>query len=254
MDSFNYRAWLFKNDVFVHEISLSISSTSIAHHLHLPVTSFTVQLHPLPLYDSLKDRIPICQSDNMPTNSTDESSTAVTEIAANGDVILIVGPDKRRLQVDSICLKKASKYFRVMFGPHFSEGQDLGGNSPKEVLMLDDNANVLEIICNIIHLRNDAVPEILTPDEVFEIAIAADKFDCGIALKHATALWLNPRDVKGIVELGRLMAAAYMLDNARAFGEITLSMILRHKESYLLLLDETAGIIDFVPWKIFSKC
>ena len=119
--------------------------------------------------------------------------------------------------------------------------------------MPDDIANALEIICNIIHHRNDAVPEKLKPDEIFKIAIAADKFDCIVALKYATTLWLNPRNVKDIFELGHLMAAAYILDNARAFDEITLLMLFHHKGSYLPLADEIAGLIDFIPWKTFCK-
>jgi hypothetical protein len=189
----------------------------------------------------------------MTTNNSIESSTPMTEIVANGDIILVVGPDEKKIQVHSFCLKNASKYFKAMFGPHFSEGQDLAGSSPKEIRMPDDSANALEIICNIIHHRNDAVPESLKPDEIFEIAVAADKFDCVVALKHASTLWLNPRNVKGIFELGRLMAAAYILDNARAFNEITRSMILRYNESYLPLADKTVGLIDFIPWKTFCK-
>jgi hypothetical protein len=189
----------------------------------------------------------------MTTNNSIESSTPVTEIAANGDIILIVGPDKKRIQVHSFYLKDASEYFKAMFGPHFSEGQDLVGSSPKEIPMLDDSANALEIICNIIHHRNDAVPESLKPDEIFEIAIAADKFDCVVVLKHVSTLWLNPRNIEDIFELGYLMAAAYILDNPRAFSEITRSMIFRYNKSYLPLVDKTVGLIDFVPWKTFCK-
>jgi hypothetical protein len=140
-----------------------------------------------------------------------------------------------------------------MFGPHFAEGKDLKSDDPKEILMPDDNANALEAICNVIHLRNDAVPESLSPDDIFQIAITADKFDCVIALKHASTVWLNPKGIEGISELGCLMVAAYILDNAQAFSDITLSMILHHTGSYLPLADEVIGLIEFLSWKALCK-
>jgi hypothetical protein len=72
------------------------------------------------------------------------------------------------------------------------------------------------------HLWNDAVPQSLSPNDIFEVAVAADKFDCVVALKYASTLWLNLKGVNGVSELGYLMAAAYMLDNAQAFSDITL--------------------------------
>ncbi|KAF2801904.1 uncharacterized protein BDZ99DRAFT_504179 [Mytilinidion resinicola] len=186
----------------------------------------------------------------MATENSDQSSTSVTEIAKNGDIILVVGPHKKKIQVCSTVLKNASKYFNAMFGPHFAEGQDLHGDSPKGIPMPDDDANALEILLNIFHLRNDDVPETLGPTEVLDVAVAADKFDCIVAIKHAIRLWLNPGEFQDIVELGHLMAAAYRLDNARAFSEITLAMILLHKDSYLPLADEDIGLLEIVPWKV----
>jgi len=112
-------------------------------------------------------------------------------IAANGDVYLLVGPDLKRLRVSSQTsqiLRNASTYFSNLFGPKFAEGQNLSSSDPKEVPMPDDDARAVEMICNIIHLRNDAVPLSLAPEEVFEVAAAADKFDCASAVKLASVL------------------------------------------------------------------
>jgi hypothetical protein len=187
------------------------------------------------------------------TNESINSITTQIEIVTLGDTILVVGPYNKKIRVCSSVLKSASKYFRVLFGPNFAEGQDLDSNNPKEVSMPDDNAHALEIICNVIHLRNDAVPRSLSPKDIFEIAIAADKFDCVVALKYAGAIWLNPKGVENILELSYLMSAAYIFDDAQAFGDITLSMMLNHKDSYLPLADQGAGITDGVPWKVLCK-
>jgi hypothetical protein len=170
-------------------------------------------------------------------------------IAANGDVYLLVGPDSKRLRVSSQILRNASTYFSNLFGPNFAEGQNLSSSDPKEVPMPDDDARAVETICNIIHLRNDAVPLSLAPKEVFEIAVAADKFDCASAVKLASIFWLKTSgtEVQVVSELAHLMGAAYILDNGDAFGEITLAMMMRHKESYLPLADY---LFNFVPWEV----
>jgi hypothetical protein len=178
----------------------------------------------------------------------DSSLTSIAEIATNSDIILVVGLEKRKLQVNSSILKNASKVFNAMFGPHFSEGQNLPGNSPKEVSMPEDNADALTIICRILHLRNDLIPDSLTSSEILQIAIAADKFDCVMRLKFHTAQWLNPGNTQDILELGRLSVASYILDNAWAFGQLTLAMIVRSKDSYIPLADEFG---DLIPWKTF---
>jgi hypothetical protein len=57
----------------------------------------------------------------------DPSLTSTLKIATNSDIILVVGVEKRKLLVNSSVLKNSSKVFNAMFGPHFSEGQDLPG-------------------------------------------------------------------------------------------------------------------------------
>lgn len=77
-----------------------------------------------------------------------------------------------------------------MFRSDWSEGQGLSWESPNEVQLDEDDADALRTICYVIHHRNDAVPRVITPLEVLQIAIAADKYDLGLALQYATAQWL----------------------------------------------------------------
>lgn len=181
----------------------------------------------------------------------DESSNSVTDIATDGDVILVVGPERRKLRVHSFILKNVSMVFNAMFGPHFKEGQGLGGAYPKEIPLPEDSADALELICCVIHSRNDAVPYSLSPSEVLQVAIAADKYDCTVGLKFAGESWLIHNDIENTVELGRLMAAAYIFDSAHAFWKITLELIFRHEGSYLQLIDEDTRHV--VPLTIFCK-
>lgn len=177
-------------------------------------------------------------------------SDSVTDISSDGDVVLVVGPQNRRLRVQSQCLRYASRVFRAMFGPHWSDGQDLCKESPKEILLVEDDADALRTICCVIHHRNDTVPQALAPSKVLQVAIEADKYDCDIALKYASAQWLQLRDDADMVDLGYLMAAAYLFGNMEAFAALTLALILHHEGSYLELLDKEL-ISESIPWKTF---
>tara|TARA_R110002003_G_scaffold848_4_gene21695 strand:- start:507 stop:1010 length:504 start_codon:yes stop_codon:yes gene_type:complete len=164
----------------------------------------------------------------MASECGDGPSDSTVKIAANGDVILVIDFHRRSIQVNSVVLGNASKYFNAMFGLNFSEGQDLKRSVIKEIPMPDDNAVALEVLFNIIHLRNHAVPEYLKPNEVFELAVVSDKFDCAILLKHASMQWLRPKTATDILEMCNLMAATYILDNARAFMDTKWEMIFRY--------------------------
>ena len=144
------------------------------------------------------------------------SSAANIDIADDGNIILIVGPEERRLRVSASSLANVSKVFSTMFGPHFNKGQNMDdiSSGPKEVHIPEDNADAIKIICSMMHFRS--IPQEVGSDLMLDIAIAADKFDCGIVLQHAGILWLDPKKSKDLVELARLMAASYLLDNSKA--------------------------------------
>jgi hypothetical protein len=53
--------------------------------------------------------------------------STIVKIAADGDVILVVGPEEVQLRVHSLFLKAASKPFSAMFGPDWREGHNMLG-------------------------------------------------------------------------------------------------------------------------------
>lgn len=127
-----------------------------------------------------------------------------------------------------------------MFGPRWSEGKGLSGVSPKEVRLEEDDASALRTICCIFHHRNDTVPDILPPEVVLQIAIEADKYDLTVALKYVWLVWLQPRGDASMMDMGYLMAAAFLLGHREMFPTHTLRLILRYKGSYVELLDNPA--------------
>ncbi|KAF5702947.1 hypothetical protein FGLOB1_9320 [Fusarium globosum] len=182
-------------------------------------------------------------------NPRDTPTNTVVEIAPDGDLFLIVGPEETKLRVRSMLLMAASKPFSVMFGPNWKEGHDMHGRgSPFDLSLPDDNANALKIICSIIHYQNEEIPRTLTASDVFAVAVAADKYDCVNALKFASETWLRiSSDEAGNLML--LTAAAYLFQNAKAFKKITGALVLNYDGPYhALSSDEFESVI---PWRVF---
>ena len=162
----------------------------------------------------------------------------VGDISPDGDVILVLGVENIRLRVYSQCLRSASKIFNAMFGPDWSEGQRLSEKSPLEVPLLEDDADAMRTICCVIHHRNDLVPEHLTAKEILQIGIIVDKYDLKIALKYASVEWVKPRVSAERVEMGHLLAAAFLFGNTDVFMAHTLALILHYTGPYLDFLDD----------------
>lgn len=185
----------------------------------------------------------------------DTQTNTIVEIAPDGDLILIVGPEEAKLHVDSMMLRVASKPFSAMFGPNWKEGRDLLDgdrpvNRPVELPLPEDNAAALKIMCSVIHHQRSEVPRTLAAGDVLAVAVATDKYDCVEALSFASDGWLRPsRDEAGNLML--LTAAAYLFQNAQAFKELTKALILDYKDSYLTL--SCREVESAMPWKVFCE-
>jgi hypothetical protein len=166
---------------------------------------------------------------------TEMNDSATVDIAPDGDVILVVGAEMKRFKTYSMILKSASSVLSTMLGPRFSEGQRLANNGSTEIDMPEDDAEAMEIMLNVIHGCNNAVHDGLDASQILRVAITTDKFGCKIALAFAIKAWLNCVDITDSIQRWRLLNAAYWFDNAKSFKEISLGLMLHHKNSYLQL-------------------
>lgn len=184
-------------------------------------------------------------------NPRDTQTSTVFEIAPDGDLMLIVGPEEAKLHVHSMLLRAVSKPFSAMLGPDWKEGHGLlVCDGPAEILLPEDNAAAMKIVCSIIHHQNREVSRSLAAGDVLAVAVTADKYDCVQVLRFASESWLRPsRDEAGNLML--LAAAAYLFQNAQAFKEITKALILDYDGSYLTLLCKE--VESAMPWKVFCK-
>ncbi|KAI3573851.1 hypothetical protein IWW34DRAFT_634180 [Fusarium oxysporum f. sp. albedinis] len=184
-------------------------------------------------------------------NPTGTKPNTVVEIASNGDLVLIVGPEETKLRVRSTLLMAASKPFSVMLGPDWKEGHNMHNqHGPFELPLPDDNATALKIVCSIIHHQNEKVPQTLAASDILAIAVVADKYLCMNALKFASETWLRTFGSEPY-NLMLLTASAYLFRNAQAFSEITRALVLEYDGSYLAL--RTDEVESIMPWRIFCK-
>ncbi|KAH5617660.1 hypothetical protein HBI23_251470 [Parastagonospora nodorum] len=183
-----------------------------------------------------------------PSNDNQEM---LVDIIPDGDCILVVGPDMTKLRVHSLFLTAASKPFSAMFTPNWKEGDALFSQSePMEILLPEDNATSMRLICAIIHHQNQDVPDNLSARNILGVAVAADKYDCVLALRFASENWFHGRNEEAGDQVV-LAAAAYLLQNGKAFREITKTMILTHNGPYHKLC--SAEVESVMDWKVFCE-
>ncbi|KAH7128201.1 hypothetical protein B0J11DRAFT_483915 [Dendryphion nanum] len=170
-------------------------------------------------------------------------------IAPDGDVILVVGSERARFRVHSTFLKAVSKPFSAMFSSRWNEGNDpLHQSEPIEIPLPDDDSMAMLIICAVIHHQYKSIPRHLPARTALQVAITADKYDCVDSLQFASGLLAKPHETEAR-NLMVLTAAAYGLQNADIFKEITKTLILTHTGSYLSLSSE--DIESVMDWKVF---
>lgn len=138
-----------------------------------------------------------------------------------------------------------------MFSPDWKEGQDLlNRDGPAELLLPEDNAAALKIICSVIHHQNGEDTQTLAAGDILAVAVTADKYDCVKALRWASESWLRPStDEPGNLML--LTPAAYLFQNAQAFKDITRSLICDYDGPYLALSCEE--VESAMTWRVFCK-
>lgn len=84
-----------------------------------------------------------------------------------------------------------------MFRPKWSEGQGLSKESRREIPLMEDDVNALQTICCAIYHRNYDIPQSITPKEILQIAIDADKYDLNVTVKYASKSQARRRNLEG---------------------------------------------------------
>ncbi|KAL0264183.1 hypothetical protein SLS55_000129 [Diplodia seriata] len=173
----------------------------------------------------------------------------VKAIAPTGDIVLLLCDDTK-LRVHSVVLKLASPVFRAMFGPHFSEGQNLSETNPKEVPLPGDPAEPMTLICEILHHQH---PSSSFRSELLEPLVSlVHKYDLVDAMGFKVAAFLEhelpaakENEFSDLGDQG-LLAMAYLLKDKRSFNLISREVVIFYEGSFSDLYDP----FDILPSKL----
>jgi hypothetical protein len=132
-----------------------------------------------------------CQSDTeaSPTADSSSGSSPTTYYDDDGDLRLIVGPDRREYVVCSRAVARASHVWKKMLYGRFAEAKPKEGEWAVE--LPEDDAEAVGAFMNIIHFRFDSFPgrSDLTIKFLFQLAIIADKYDVTHLLRPWSSHW-----------------------------------------------------------------
>ncbi|KAJ4174381.1 hypothetical protein NW754_004798 [Fusarium falciforme] len=146
----------------------------------------------------------------------------------NGDVILVVGPHKIKIQLSSHLLSSTSPVFAAMLGPNFREGALLReSEGPVEIALPADNAKALWHIYNVLYGAHPRAHK-LDPDELYNVASLAHKYDLVERLALAREAWFADSDMysfESTEENWKMLVAAYWLESEYGFAHLSHRLI-----------------------------
>ncbi|PPJ59327.1 hypothetical protein CBER1_05763 [Cercospora berteroae] len=121
-------------------------------------------------------------------NTMADSGTGL--LAADGDVILVVGPAKKCIRVCSVTLSRASSVFAALCGPQYREGQQARSSSaPADIARPDDNADDFRFVCRVLHFHAPNLEDRGLENEAKKLlgpAIVVDKYALTTASVHTS--------------------------------------------------------------------
>ena len=165
-----------------------------------------------------------------------ETNTGTGDMVVDedGDVILEANMPKndKRFRVSSKILSLASPVLRKMFHSGFKEAMELRDVPSQSVIDLpDDDADALLVICNALHHLIAAVPEMLPIETLVKMSMLSDKYDKGASLRGWSSTWVKKsmESTSDLTTLEELLYAAYSLDAAESFFEVSRKMICDQK-------------------------
>lgn len=187
-------------------------------------------------------------SDSVQHSDPSIADPTIIEVVPNADVTFLVGPQgtiQHRIKACSALLVIASKYFSTLLGPRFREGQAAANG--EDIELNDDDPEAFTTLCNILHLQHDALVYPMSSEDLLALAIVADKYGCtkSLSLTLNTIFPMKVDSSRTVHEVGRFVAASYLLDHPQLFRNFTRSLVIDFTPPFLDLM--TADYGHLVP-------
>ncbi|KAJ4314280.1 hypothetical protein N0V84_008983 [Fusarium piperis] len=164
-----------------------------------------------------------------PDTATEENEASpLRELIPDGDVILVVGPKKIKIQLSSHLLRSTSPVFAAMLGPNFKEGALLReSQGPVEIALPEDNADAFWNLYSALYGAHPRAHN-LAPDDVYDIAFLADKYDLVERLALAREAWFRGADTTYYISTKatfKMLVAAYWLGSEFGFAYVSQTLV-----------------------------
>ncbi|UNI19316.1 hypothetical protein JDV02_005507 [Purpureocillium takamizusanense] len=175
--------------------------------------------------------------------SRESTSAAVVVAAPGGDVVLVVGKRRARIQVFSVVLRNSSRVFEAMLRPEFAEGAKLflntHGSAPVDIELPEDDPDAMGKLCKMLHCTADAGASPGGAQSLLDLARAADKYDLVSRVVFPATQWLTELMKRPAVRDAELLLglmAAYTLKHATGFANLSRALMMQHAGSWCDLL------------------
>ncbi|KAF2724968.1 hypothetical protein K431DRAFT_343440 [Polychaeton citri CBS 116435] len=159
-------------------------------------------------------------------------------IAHDGDVILRVGGGESKLidgsnalnlRVSSHVLSNASRVFKALFSPRFSEGATLSSVGSVEIPLPNDEPESMRIMCAALHFKLKPEDDNISSPTLLSLARLSDKYDCAAALRHCFYTWFTEGDFWTLLATARAFNAAYIIQDHRFVDKFGQNLIAKYR-------------------------
>ncbi|PPJ52446.1 hypothetical protein CBER1_10315 [Cercospora berteroae] len=170
---------------------------------------------------------------------------ADTELMApDGDIVLVVDSAAKKIRVSSNVFSAASPVFKTILDPKLQGGKRPRG--PVEVPLPEDDPDTMLLFRHLLHFDSLNASDNLTlsSEAIFNLVLLADKYSAITAIRwqvrSALLAWLlNNPETSEVIEFGRIITAAYMVNCSKAFEKATAQLIMGSAGRLSVLLNAT---------------
>ena len=169
-------------------------------------------------------------------NEDEDARSAAATIIIDADGDLVISLKEGNLKVSRKVLSISSPVFRAMFGAEcrFKESTDkeFERDGIQAVSFEDDDFQAMAMIARIMHLQSDKVPDKLTFQQLYQVAILCDKYDLKRCLGYWPKMWATPYwNSYGIEGYEGWLFMSTVFGYEGLFKEVTRHLILNSKVS-----------------------
>jgi hypothetical protein len=162
------------------------------------------------------------------------------EIDPSGDVTLNLvasndedGSISTTARVSSKCLSLGSPVFAAMLRPDasFLEGSRLEQTGSTEITLVGDNPEAMLIVLRALHYRSREMPDAINEDELYNLALVVNKYDCFQPLFPWIRLWVSPHrtTVTDNLTYPKWLYISWVFEESETFKKVTKKLITETK-------------------------